>query len=499
MKLRILIPSDEYRSYAGARIRYGRLRLALMELGIGLDLQDISTFAPERAECDVLLISKCHDARALVAAGAVSRRGCLVGVDLFDDYFSQLSDSRLVRFRTWLTQLLPICDFALCSTPTMADVTARYRPDLSVHVVNDPAKGTEFASLAEVLTQKLVRAVDERLIRLAWFGVGDNPYFTVGLTDLAAFGHLLEPLRHSEFDVELSVLTNSRALDAHGLASLAQLPVRANVEEWTLAREKAMLAEAFACFLPVNVQSFSLAKSLNRAVTALSAGCQVIAAGYPLYAPLESFIYTDPGSFVSDLARGLMRLSPGTMLNLDQAMKRVASPAKEANDLAQFLRSLKPSTQSNDLLVLIHAQARSKPADEIVRAAQGLSVGSPYCAIDQEFDVVFRGNGGELIMLVSQEAADRVRPEVRGRLRSMSRIGSRKFWRLSEDGETLANIDGAANGWERRTLAFKLATYRSAMKVLQKEIKEAFGPCRIILAENSSLPFVAAEELARSC
>src|SRR4051794_38252147 len=106
MNIRVLIPSEEYRGYAGARIRYGRLAAELQERGITLTLQDIGEFAPEHETTDALLISKCHDARALVAAAAAYQRGQLVGVDLFDDYFSQTGDSRLVRYRNWLKQLL---------------------------------------------------------------------------------------------------------------------------------------------------------------------------------------------------------------------------------------------------------------------------------------------------------------------------------------------------------------------------------------------------------
>ncbi len=120
MKLSVLVPSAEYKSYAGSRIRYGRIAPALEPHGIELALEDIGEFNPLTADCDALIVSKCHDARSLVIAAILSDRGRLVGVDLFDDYFSQASDSRLSRLRNWLGQLLPGCDFALCSAAAMA-------------------------------------------------------------------------------------------------------------------------------------------------------------------------------------------------------------------------------------------------------------------------------------------------------------------------------------------------------------------------------------------
>ena len=75
MKLSVLVPSQEYKSYAGARIRYDRIASELARMGIETELEDIANFNPNATECDVLLISKCHDARSLVVAAAVSRRG----------------------------------------------------------------------------------------------------------------------------------------------------------------------------------------------------------------------------------------------------------------------------------------------------------------------------------------------------------------------------------------------------------------------------------------
>ena len=160
MKVVVLVPSEEYKNYAGARIRYGRLRSKLSQLGVDLELRDVSKFIPADADCDVLIISKCHDARSLIAAEVLSRRGSLVGVDLFDDYFSQTADSRLFRFRNWIAQLLPVCSFALCSTPAMAKVARGYRSDLPIHVVNDPAEDIRLIDLPGTLGAKLTETLD---------------------------------------------------------------------------------------------------------------------------------------------------------------------------------------------------------------------------------------------------------------------------------------------------------------------------------------------------
>ncbi|HZU51293.1 MAG TPA: hypothetical protein VE968_05380, partial [Sphingomicrobium sp.] len=172
MKLTVLIPSEEYRNNAGARIRYGRIAPELERHGVRLTFEDISKFDARTVNCDLLLVSKCYDARSLVAAEILSRRGLRVGVDLFDDYFSQIGDSRMVRFRGWLRQMLARSDFALCSTLAMQKVIERYAPSVAVHVLNDPAPPIDEARLAAILREKRDEARASGRLKLAWFGVG---------------------------------------------------------------------------------------------------------------------------------------------------------------------------------------------------------------------------------------------------------------------------------------------------------------------------------------
>ena len=131
MNVVILVPSADYFANAGARILYVRLSADLAKARIDLALTPIDDFDPRNTDADVAIISKVYDARSLVAAAALSRRGVSVGVDIFDDYFSQDTDTRLSRFRTWLRQVLSLVDFALCSTPVLAEVIGRYQSDIA--------------------------------------------------------------------------------------------------------------------------------------------------------------------------------------------------------------------------------------------------------------------------------------------------------------------------------------------------------------------------------
>ena len=496
MKLTVLVPSEAYRSYAGARIRYDRVAPELERHGVQLTLADIGQFDPRTAECDGILISKCHDARALVAAAEVGKRGKIVGVDLFDDYFSQGSDSRLTRYRNWLAQLADLCDFALCSTEAMAEVVRQYRSSLPTHIMNDPAPSESFDVASAVSERKLARARDSREIRICWFGVGDNPYFPVGLTDLAAYASILPALSRTGFDVRLKVVTNERALSADGLAMLRRLPLATEIEEWTEESEQEALLDAFVAFLPVSAQRFSVAKSLNRAVTALSAGCQVLSAGYPLYEALDPLIYRDALTLLQDMERGSMRFSAGSGSTYRRVIEKCASAETEARTLARFLHDLSRQSPVDPRPVcLIHGHSTRLETHNFVQQVNGLSVASPYCAAPFEFDVIFRGARSGLKMLVSKSASKRLLPQVRTKAEPGERVKGRQYLQITGSG--FANGNGRDwTHWEKAPIPFQLATYRESMGLIERAVTNAFGPCRTFVSETRPLPFPLVEQVS---
>jgi hypothetical protein len=368
----------------------------------------------------------------------------------------------------------------------MAEVVARYRPDIPVHTMNDPAARQEFDRLPELVRQKTETARSSRLVRAAWFGVGDNPYFPVGLADLATYRDHLAELGAEDFHVELTVLTNRRALSAEGLALIGQLPVSTRVAEWTQAAEDQLLRDAMVAFLPVNAGSFSIAKSLNRAVTALTSGTQILSVGYPLYAALEPLVYRDARELARDIARGAMRFSDQSMREYGRLVERLASTETEAGRLAAFLDHLSPRSKRQERpLSLIHGQSTRIEAHRLIREVKGLSVASPYCSAALDFDVVFRGAGASLKMLVSKAAAQRLLPSAHQRSKR-----SGEFLSLADE-SCASEMQGNAFDWRIAPVPFQLATYARTMQYIEQRLTESFGPLRTIFSEVSPLPFGA--------
>jgi hypothetical protein len=269
------------------------------------------------------------------------------------------------------------------------------------------------------------------------------------------------------------------------LTMLRSLPVRSEIQVWTEDREREVLASAMACFLPVRSQSFSIAKSLNRAVTALTTGCQVLSTGFPLYAPIGSLIYRDASSFLDDLDRGSMRLSPERLDVLRETIRKIADPDAEASSLAAFLHGLARPNESGDLpLALVHGTSPSPAAHALVQSVGGMSVASPYCPPKLRFDVIFQGGGTSAEMLVSERILHRVMPEVRQQLRPTEKIAGRQYWVSRR-----ANLLESQEGWALAPLPFQLATYTSTLRKISEQLRTVFGPCRTIIAESSPYPF----------
>lgn len=408
MRLIVLAPSAQYLASAGNRIRYQRLREPLARFGCSLSIAPVEQVGKELdiATGDIVLFSKVQDARSVGLASELRASDIHVGVDLFDDYFSQSADARFAPQRLWLDAMAGSISFFLCSTPRMKVVAQAACGEVPGFVLNDPFERFEIAKLGPSIEARRERALASGTLDVLWFGMGDNPNFPIGLHDLARYGYVLGDLERQGFAVNLTVLTNLRALDAQGLALLRQLPMDAQVEEWSEGRESALLAESLISFVPVNAQPFSIAKSLNRAVTALTGGTQLLTAGYPLYEVLSSFCYANAEALVRDLRCNSLRVSSGTLPALGETLNAISNPVSEARDLQAFLAALPSLAQANSAapLAVLHGERTTSGIHAFARQNGWLSLGSPYTPASIQFDAhlaVFEPGAPPAIRLTS--------------------------------------------------------------------------------------------------
>jgi len=490
MKFTFVIPSREFLASAGARIRYLRMVTLMESAGYVLKLVPIADFAKLTDPGDVVVFSKCFDARAIVFAARCRAENRRVGIDLFDDYFSQTRDSRMTLYRTWLTQMLKYANFAVCSTPRMANLVHAMHSELPVHVFNDPASELRLDILPDLLARKRQRALEQRKIHLSWFGIGDNPFFSVGLHDLTAFGGRFASLINGGWTIDCTVLTNARALNADQLAALGTLPFPVRVELWTEERETELLLDSLCCFLPVNAQPFSMAKSLNRAVSALTAGAQVIWAGYPLYDRLASLIYADPAAFLDDLEYDRLRLSAERLDCYARLIKELASLDTEVSNLLAFVDSLpQPARPAPGVAtkVLVHGHQTNGDAHKAARKVGMLSVATPFAPTTLTYDVIFTGSvaGGDLHMLVADPVRDRITPQIAARMRPFGEINKMRYFAVDwPEDRPLSRHD-----WSSASLPELLAAYQGIYPAVQRRLEAVFGGVEMMISESSKLPF----------
>lgn len=394
MQVTIVAPSEQYMALAGVRIRYMRMISRLETAGHQLEIMQLADFDRRiPMESDVYVFSKCYDARSFSVATAIRAQGRLVGIDVFDDYFDQSRDSQFVRHREWLRTMSGLCDFFLCSTPRMHEVVKQFMPGTPGHVLNDPFDAFDAKSVGDMAHEKLAAARRERHIDVLWFGVGDNPNFHIGLKDLAAYGDSLQQIRRRGFDVSLRILTNRRALDLDGLGSISRLTVPHSVEEWSQARETELLAQSFLAFIPVNAQAFSIAKSLNRAVTALTGGAQILSPGYPLYKPLEEFIYDAADDFIDDVESGRLKVRRATTKALSHTLGKWGDPDRESKKLMDFLQHIADrsgaGSSSGTLVGVLHGTRSPVDCHKAAQRLGHLSIAGQINAPKLNYDIRF--------------------------------------------------------------------------------------------------------------
>ena len=492
MRLLIIVPTEMHKVTAGSRIRYDRLA----ENGDYFDLKVHSLEVLSQValrQCDVCIFSKTYSIGAIAVARSLQRSGKVVGIDLFDDYFSQRDDTRLTRFRTWLRCFAETFQFALCSTSTMHRVIADYVPSLPVQIVPDPYPTVDARMLASTLAAKRDRARSERVIDALWFGIGANPFFSVGLRDLSGFAWSLAELASGPFDVRLTVLTDKASQTAGNLARLSKLPVSYRVETWTLETERQALDTTLVSFIPVNGQSFSRAKSLNRALTAISAGTQILSPGFPLYQDLGEAIYRDGFELASDLETGTMRIRPENALEIEALSSKVSEVGSVVADLFLFLTRQVRGVARRRVAALADAQvSASKSARHALQAVifgqdldrltllaaqagEVLSVKTPYCRAERVYDIRFENREDrKLDIWIKVQHVPHLREELRESCSPPKKIGKSRMVKVDagEDGfldrvPSLLSTDGNA-------VLLETEAYRNVMRDYERVCRRLF-------------------------
>jgi hypothetical protein len=132
-------------------------------------------------------------------------------------------------------------------------------------------------------------------LKILWFGIHGAEHADFGMLDLLLIQADLEEIAR-EFDVELVVVSNNREkFERH----IQPMKIRTRYLDWSVPVMNRQFQDAALVVVPNSLDSFSLCKSANRTVLALSAGVPVVATLTPALRDLSGCIKT--GSFLDSM------------------------------------------------------------------------------------------------------------------------------------------------------------------------------------------------------
>jgi len=493
-----VVPSDAHLDTGGVRIRYDRMRGPLSIFNVSVDICSLSTLLTEVrvSPGDIVVFSKVYSLLTPLLVAKLQERGHLVGIDLFDNYFSDDSDSRLTRFREWLRRVSCRVNFVIYSTSELKNTVSPLGPAVPDILLPDVVTDVDINRIAAVADTKLARRLSDRFLNIVWFGNGSNPFFVAGLNDLAAFSDQLCFLESCGWRVGLTILTNGTSIDSVIGARLGRLSVDWTLKEWSVEAEVESLTDADFCFLPVNFQPFSRSKTLNRALAAITSGCQVFSAGYELYDPLRPLIYTDASEMVHDLTHGRAKIGSSSKHAILDHLSAYADPYGVAMDLAHFFDRLiteRPFAATSVYAVnppLLLVDGIQSDPDLIATATYlgGISVRSPTVAkIKFKFDVEFNSTAKRPYpeVWIRSEVRDRMSKDWAQRLEvrdnsSHWRVGDAYLGELFNEDAVRLFTGGIAEN---------IAGHLRISEAVSKCLSVLFPDLRSIQIERSSLHF----------
>ncbi|WP_325918169.1 glycosyltransferase family protein [Pseudomonas frederiksbergensis] len=141
--------------------------------------------------------------------------------------------------------------------------------------------------------------IDPSKMYLLWFGNHGADYADFGILDLLLIRDALETIA-LEYPVELVVISNSAAKYERVIKPMA---LASRYVEWSINAVEKWMAVSRVVLIPNSCDPFSICKSANRTVHALTRGIPVVATATPGLAPVAGGLVTD--DFLSGLRRYL--------------------------------------------------------------------------------------------------------------------------------------------------------------------------------------------------
>ena len=229
----------------------------------------------------------------------------------------------------------------------------------------------------------------------------------------------------------------------------------------------------------------------------------MLSCAYPLYSPLARFVYRTPEALLTDIAQSRLSLRQDTVPALIELLARYGDPAREAQACGDFLTSLLAAKRQlptsaapvKTVLGLVHGVKSSAAVHKFVQRMRHLSVGSPYCSDQLNYDLRFVPSAeyGGLIAEFSEVARNWIKRDLRDLLVPRSSARGRTVFGL--DMTPLFPILSAvvAEAMNGDTRAEQLASYASVIGAV-RELTELITEGVETRLSETEAPFTAGLE-----
>jgi hypothetical protein len=191
---------------------------------------------------------------------------------------------------------------------------------------------------------------------LLWFGNHGADYAAFGMLDLLLIQDALEAIA-LEYPVELVVISNNAAKYERFIKPMA---IASRYVEWSINVVDEWMAVSRVVLIPNSCDPFSVCKSANRTVHALTQGIPVVATATPALSPLAGSIMT--GDFLQGLRRYLSNAENGrqdvalarTLIEQHFSSAVIGSLWRDALQSAIAQRSDSVDFHEAEVLVVLH-------------------------------------------------------------------------------------------------------------------------------------------------
>lgn len=286
---------------------------------------------------------------------ALQARGCLVGIDIFDNYYSPSLALRHFGVQCVWNNALINADFCIFSTSFLA----RYASAVSIRkklsfVICDPVDSNQGSITRNLKKDKWTQlSLLKQEVRVAWFGIDANPYFEVGLADIYRNIPKLLEIKDSiiktmgpQAMMKFSICTKKTKHMEPLLSALWSLGIPAQFIEWSKVACAELLFNTHIVFLPTNNEIFSLSKTHNRLVDSIANNCISYISSNGLYAWLKGDLCIDSPS---DLICFLQKNCTDTDIEIlrKKTMDRFEYMINKEDQLSDFVSYLKSNPSSS--------------------------------------------------------------------------------------------------------------------------------------------------------